>query len=163
MGQSDKPGKKQESVWDYPRPPRVEQTDEHIRITFNGVVIAETTRAFRVLETSHPPTYYIPPDDVQMVYLQPTRRQTVCEFKGRAAYWTVQINERSTENAAWSYPEPREGYEAIRDYLCFYPSKMDRCEVDGDVVTAQEGDFYGGWITSNITGPFKGGPGTMGW
>ncbi|NWG17499.1 MAG: DUF427 domain-containing protein [Chloroflexi bacterium] len=157
------PGAGQESVWDYPRPPRVEPTARRIRVIFNGQTLADTTRAFRVLETSHPPVYYIPPEDVTMAFLSPTGRRTFCEFKGAAAYWTITVGERRAENAAWSYPNPSPGYEAIKGYLAVYPGRMDACYVDDERVTAQEGDFYGGWITSDIVGPFKGGPGTLGW
>lgn len=157
------PGAGQESVWDYPRPPRVEPTTKCIRVVFNGQTVAVTTQALRVLETSHPPVYYIPPQDVMMAFFSPTNRRTFCEFKGTAAYWTITVGERRAENAAWSYPDPNPGYEAIKNYLAVYPGKMDVCYVDDERVTAQEGDFYGGWITSDIIGPFKGGPGTLGW
>lgn len=153
----------QESVWDYPRPPGVEPTGKRVRVIFNGKTIAETTRAIRVLETSHPPAYYIPPDDIQMAYFTLTDRHTVCEYKGMASYWTIRVKGQSAENAAWSYPNPAPGYETIKDYLAFYPSRMEACYVDDELVTPQEGDFYGGWITSEIVGPFKGGPGTWGW
>ncbi len=159
----EKPTANQESVWDYPRPPRVEATDKRIQIILNGEKIADTTRAFRVLETSHPPVYYIPPEDIRMEYLVQTSRRTVCEFKGAASYWTVRINGRTVENAAWSYPNPRPGFDSIKNHLAFYASKMDACYVDDEQVKAQEGDFYGGWITSDIVGPFKGAPGTWGW
>ncbi|MBC6936414.1 MAG: DUF427 domain-containing protein [Chloroflexi bacterium] len=157
------PGAGQESVWDYPRPPRVEPTTKRIRVVFNGQTVAVTTQALRVLETSHPPVYYIPPPDVMMAFFSPTNRRTFCEFKGTAAYWTITVGERRAENAAWSYPDPNPGYEAIKNYLAVYPGKMDVCYVDDERVTAQEGEFYGGWITSDIIGPFKGGPGTLGW
>lgn len=153
----------QESVWDYPRPPRVEETDRHIQIVFNGVVIADTRRAWRVLETSHPPVYYLPPDDVQRQYLIRTSGSSYCEWKGSAGYYTLTVEDRSVPNAAWFYPNPTPAFAVIRDYIAFYPGKMDRCTVDGEVVQAQSGDFYGGWITKEIVGPFKGGPGTTGW
>lgn len=153
----------QESVWDYPRPPRVDPTNKQVRIILNGQVIAETTRAFRVLETSHPPTYYIPRKDIRMELFIQTARHTFCEFKGMATYWTIQVGEHMAENAAWSYESPKAGYESIRGFLAFYPSRMDACYVDEEKVVSQEGDFYGGWITANIVGPFKGGPGTRGW
>lgn len=153
----------QESVWDYPRPPRVEPTSKRIRVMFNGVMIADTTRAIRVLETSHPPSYYIPLDDVQQGYLTRTGQRTYCEFKGAASYWTLNVNGRVSENAAWGYLDPARGYEAITGYITFYPSRVDACYVDDEQVTPQEGDFYGGWITSEIVGPFKGAPGTWGW
>lgn len=159
--QSPLPG--QESVWDYPRPPRVEATARRLRIIFNDIVIADTTRAYRVLETSHPPAYYLPQADIQMQYLSSTARHTFCEFKGSAAYWTIQVGERESLNAAWSYPHPSPGFEAITDHLAFYASRIDLCFVDDERVMPQAGDFYGGWITSDIVGPFKGSPGTSGW
>ena len=157
------PGPGQESVWDYPRPPRLEESHKHIQIIFNGVVIADTQRAQRVLETSQPPAYYIPPEDVQMAYLSPTNHHSFCEWKGRASYYTIQVGERRAEEVAWYYPRPTQGYESIANYLAFYPGRMDACYVDDERVQAQEGDFYGGWITHEIVGPFKGAPGTIGW
>jgi uncharacterized protein (DUF427 family) len=153
----------QESVWDYPRPPRVAPTNRRVRVIFNDVTIVDTTRAIRVLETSHPPAFYLPPEDIQMTYLTPTPRRTFCEFKGAAYYWTLRVNEREVENVAWSYQSPSAGFEAIRGYLAFYPGRVDDCYVDEERVIPQEGDFYGGWITSEIVGPFKGPPGTWGW
>ncbi|GAA3207099.1 DUF427 domain-containing protein [Dactylosporangium siamense] len=147
-----------ENVWDYPRPPRAEPTARHVVIRHAGQVVADTRRAVRVLETSHPPVYYIPPADVA-AELRPTPRQTVCEFKGLATYWDV----AGVVEAAWSYEEPNRGYESLRGLLAFYPSRFDECTVDGERVIAQPGDFYGGWLTSDITGPVKGGPGTLGW
>jgi uncharacterized protein (DUF427 family) len=153
----------QESVWDYPRPPRVELTSKRVEVVFNGIVIASTVRAIRVLETSHPPAYYLPPDDVQMQYFIPTERHTQCEYKGQASYYTIQVGEKRAVNGAWYYPTPSSGYEAIAGYISLYPGRMDICTIDGETVQPQEGDFYGGWITSNIVGPFKGGAGTWGW
>jgi uncharacterized protein (DUF427 family) len=153
----------QESVWDYPRPPRVEETGRRVRVVFNGVTVADTTRARRVLETSHPPVYYIPPDDVRMKYAVPSRRHTICEFKGRASYYSLVVDGLNARDAAWFYPDPAPGFTSIRDHLAFYPSRVDACFVDDERVAAQEGDFYGGWITTDIRGPFKGGPGTRGW
>lgn len=157
------PAPGQESVWDYPRPPRVDPTSKLVQVVFNGVVIAETHGALRVLETSHPPAYYLPPADIRMEHLVPTAHASFCEFKGTAVYWTVVVGERRAENAAWGYRAPLPGYEAIAGFVSFYPGRMDRCTVDGEVVTPQDGSFYGGWITSDIVGPFKGGPGTRGW
>ena len=157
------PGPGQESVWDYPRPPRVERTAHHILIEFAGQRIAETERAWRVLETSHPPTYYIPIKDVKAEYLEPSTHRSYCEFKGDASYWTLVVGERKCKNAAWSLLRPKPGYSELRDCLAFYPSRVDACFVNGERVTPQEGDFYGGWITSWIVGPIKGGPGTLGW
>jgi uncharacterized protein (DUF427 family) len=152
-----------ESVWDYPRPPRIEATGRRVRIEAMGRAIVDTTEAHRVLETSHPPVYYIPPGAVADGVLVPNARRTFCEFKGVARYWDVVVEGRRLEAAAWSYPEPSPGYEAITDHVAFYPSRMDACFVDDEQVVPQEGDFYGGWITSDITGPFKGGRGTSGW
>lgn len=153
----------QESVWDYPRPPRVEDTNKHIRVIYNGEVVAETRRAKRVLETSHPPVYYIPPEDIKMEYLSQASRASYCEWKGQAAYYTLSVGNKQIEDAAWSYPDPTPGFEAIKGHLAFYPHLMDACYVDGEQVQAQAGGFYGGWITSDIVGPFKGEPGTWGW
>jgi uncharacterized protein (DUF427 family) len=153
----------QESVWDYPRPPRLEDSTKRIRVVFNGVTIADTRRAKRILETSHPPVYYIPPEDVRMDLLAPAQRTTYCEWKGVASYYTLTVDSRVAERAAWYYPQPNAQYAAIRDYIAFYPGKMDACYVDGERVTPQPGGFYGGWITGEIAGPFKGDPGTMRW
>ncbi|MBC8099978.1 MAG: DUF427 domain-containing protein [Armatimonadetes bacterium] len=153
----------QESVWDYPRPPRVEPSNQRIRIVFNGQTIADSTSAFRVLETSHPPVYYLPQADIQMALLTPTTRRTHCEFKGAASYWTLQVGDKSEANVAWGYAAPQPGFEVIKDHIAFYPGRMEACYVDEERVTAQPGDFYGGWITARIVGPFKGAPGTMGW
>ncbi len=157
------PAPGQESVWDYPRPPRVEPTDRHLQVVFNGVTLADTRRALRVLETSHPPVYYLPPEAVRMEYLLRTPRRTFCEWKGRAGYYTVRVGGREARDAAWFYPEPAPGYEALRDHLAFYPQLMDACTVDGERVIPQPGAFYGGWITRDVVGPFKGEPGTDGW
>jgi len=153
----------QESVWDYPRPPRVEPTPKHIKVVFNSEVIADTTRALRVLETSHPPVYYIPMGDIRMEYLSTTDHQTFCEFKGAATYWTIRLKDLIVENVAWSYNSPSSGFESIKGCLAFYPGRVDACYVNDEQVTPQQGDFYGGWITSEIVGPFKGGQGTWGW
>ena len=156
-----KPG--QESVWDYPRPACWDDTDKHIKVIFNDVVIAETRRAKRVLETSHPPSYYIPPDDVKREYLNQTARATFCEWKGWASYFTLTVGDKTAENAVWCVSEPTPNFIPIKGYLCFYARSMDACYVNDERVTPQAGAFYGGWITSDVVGPFKGGPGTMGW
>lgn len=153
----------QESVWDYPRPPRLDPTSEHVQVIFNDQILVDTHRAIRILETSHPPVYSFPPEDVRREFLSPSARRTFCEFKGQAQYWTVQIDGQIAKDAVWSYPDPTPEFESIRDYLSVYPSRMDRCVVNGEEVQAQAGDFYGGWITRKIVGPFKGGPGTWGW
>lgn len=157
------PGPGQESVWDYPRPPRLEDSNKQIQIIFNDVVIAETDRAKRVLETSHPPSYYLPPEDIRIEYLIPTPRSSFCEWKGQAGYYTIVVGDRQAENAAWYYPNPTPAFASIQNYVSFYASRMQACYVNGELVQAQPGDFYGGWITSEIVGPFKGGAGTWGW
>ncbi|MBE2198444.1 MAG: DUF427 domain-containing protein [Anaerolinea sp.] len=158
-----KPGPGQESVWDYPRPPRLEATTKHIQIVFNGVTIAATRRAYRVLETSHPPVYYIPPQDIEMACLRPSPGSSWCEWKGQAIYYTVQVQGKEAPQVAWAYPRPTPGFAPIKDYVAFYAAPMDICTVDGERVTPQPGNFYGGWITGDIVGPCKGEPGTMGW
>ena len=157
------PGPGQESVWNYPRPPRVERVRERVRVQYAGVTLADSTRCLRVCETSSPPVYYLPPADVAMRYLRPCGAGSICEWKGQAHYWNVEINGRIIENAAWSYPRPWAGFEAIRDHLAFYAGKMDACYVGEVQVTPQAGRFYGGWITPDLVGPFKGEPGTEHW
>jgi uncharacterized protein (DUF427 family) len=155
----------QESVWDYPRPPRLETTERRLRVVHGGIVVAETRRGIRILETSHPPVYYIPPADIVMRLLRPSaRRGSFCEFKGVASYWDLDLTgDGKVPGVAWSYGDPSRAYVGLRDYLAFYASKVDECWVDEERVLAQPGDFYGGWITSNLKGPFKGAPGTMSW
>jgi uncharacterized protein (DUF427 family) len=159
----DPVGPGQESVWDYPRPPAVEPTDEHVVVEAAGHTLADSRRAFRVLETSHPPTYYVSRDDVAWEWLVPSRRRTVCEFKGVAAYADLVVGDVRVPDVCWWYPEPAPGYEPLAGAVCFYPQRVDRCTVDGALVRASEGDFYGGWITPRVVGPFKGGPGTAWW
>ena len=153
----------QESVWDYPRPPRLEPSSEHVVVRHGGEVICDTTGAYRVLETSHPPTYYLPPEDCRMELFEPVAGSTVCEFKGVAHYADLVVGSKRLSRVAWWYPEPTERFLPIRGYIALYPGRVDECAVDGERVVAQEGDFYGGWITSRVTGPFKGAPGTWGW
>ncbi|MBW6463438.1 MAG: DUF427 domain-containing protein [Bacillota bacterium] len=153
----------EESVWDYPRPPRVEAFSGLIEVHHSGLVLAKSRRTYRALETSHPPVFYIPPADIEMEMLVKTAKTSMCEFKGMAIYYDLVLPEMQVESVAWSYENPRRGFEEIKDHLAFYPSKVDACYVDGEKVKPQEGDFYGGWITKNIKGPFKGGPGTWGW
>jgi uncharacterized protein (DUF427 family) len=149
-----------ESAWDYPRPPRVAPSAARVVVELDGEVLADTRRSLRVLETSHPPVYYIPAADVRTDRLRESaRRSTWCEFKGAARYYDAGDHVA----VAWSYPSPSAGYEAIAGHLAFYPGRVDVATVDGEQVVAQPCDFYGGWITSGVTGPFKGGPGTMGW
>ncbi len=132
-------------------------------VVLHDAVIAETHSALRVLETSHPPTYYLPREAFAPDVLRATTGSTVCEFKGFAAYFDLVGRHGAVQSAAWTYPEPRPGYEALLDHVALYPGRVDRCEVDGEVVQPQEGSFYGGWITSRVRGPFKGGSGTRGW
>jgi uncharacterized protein (DUF427 family) len=152
-----------ESVWDYPRPPRLESSHKRIRVIFNKTVIADSQESLRVLETSHPPVYYIPPKDVRTDCLSASSRATLCEFKGVAHYWNLRVQDREVADAAWTYPSPRNPYEAIRGYFAFYPGLMDTCYVDDEKVRVQSGGFYGGWITADILGPFKGEKGTERW
>ena len=160
-----------ESAWQYPRPPRIEPVAQRIRVVVDGLTIAETTRALRVLETSHPPSYYVPREDVRGDLLSANPRTSFCEFKGRASYVDLHLpggllasgRQRTIASVAWTYENPAPGYEAIRGHLAFYPSRVDEAWVGDERATAQEGDFYGGWITSRVVGPFKGGPGTGGW
>lgn len=153
----------QESVWDYPRPPRLEPCAEVIKVMLQGIVLAESNQAKRVLETSHPPVYYLPPDDVRLEFLVPKERQSWCEWKGHARYYDVVIGDHIIPDAAWAYPTPTPSFEALRDHLAFYCHLMDACLVGDEQAQPQAGGFYGGWITSNIVGPFKGEPGTRGW
>lgn len=152
-----------ESVWDYPRPPRVERSSRRIRVIVDGVVVADTTRALRVLETSHPPAWYLPAEDIRMDLVERSGRTSWCEFKGQATYRSLRVGSRVLRDAAWVYERPAPGYEAIAGHLAFNPGRVDECWVDDERVVPQAGDFYGGWITSDVTGPFKGGPGTIGW
>jgi len=157
------PGPGQESVWDYPRPPRVEPVSERVTVTLGGELIVDSTSAVRVLETSHPPVYYVPRADIAPGAITPAAGESWCEFKGRAKYLSVHGGGVTAERAGWFYPTPTSGFADLADMVAIYPSAMDQCTVGGEVVTAQEGDFYGGWITSNLVGPFKGAPGTLGW
>jgi len=157
------PEPSQESAWDYPRPPAIEPTRAHLVVVLGGVTIAETRQAFRVLETSHPPNYYCPHEHVQPGVLEPSDRWSFCEWKGRAHYYTVVAGNRVEVDAAWGYRSPHDRFKALTDYVAFYPGRMDACFVDDERVVAQEGGFYGGWITRDVVGPFKGGPGTRGW
>ncbi|MFN0281391.1 MAG: DUF427 domain-containing protein [Kineosporiaceae bacterium] len=171
------PGPGQESVWDYPRPPLVEPTGEHVVVVLGGAVVLDTRRALRMLETSHPPTYYLPLADAAPGAFRPTAGTSWCEFKGTAAYLDVvggpggerrdggtAVGDQVVAGAAaWTYPSPSPGYAVLRGHVALYPDRMDRCTVDGEVVRGQDGGFYGGWVTSRVVGPFKGGPGSRGW
>ncbi|HSP19232.1 MAG TPA: DUF427 domain-containing protein [Myxococcaceae bacterium] len=157
------PGPGRESVWDYPRPPRLEPVPDRIRVIVGGTVLADTTRAFRVLETSHPPTYYLPPADVRMDLLRPASASSVCEWKGEASYWSLETPERRIPELAWSYERPTAPFAAIRGHLAFYAAKVEEAWVGDELAAPQAGGFYGGWMTSRIAGPVKGEPGSWGW
>jgi uncharacterized protein (DUF427 family) len=152
-----------ESVWDYPRPPRVDPRAEHVVVTHRDVVLADTASSLRVLETSHPPTYYLPRAAFADGVLRPAEGASWCEWKGRAAYFDLVVGDEVLPAVAWTYPTPSRGFEQLVDHVAIYPGRVDRCTVDGEVVEPQPGGFYGGWITSRVTGPFKGGPGSSGW
>jgi uncharacterized protein (DUF427 family) len=157
------PGPGQESVWDYPRPPALDPTDAHVVVQFAGATVADTRRAIRVLETSQPPAFYLPPEDVDLDLLVATPTRTFCEWKGLAEYRTLQVGDRVSPDAAWLYRQPTPAFAAINGHLSFYPQRVDACFVDDERVDPNEGSFYGGWITSRVVGPFKGGPGTGHW
>jgi uncharacterized protein (DUF427 family) len=157
------PGPDQESVWDYPRPPLLEDVPQRVRVELAGHVVADSNRAVRVLETASPPTYYIPPEDVDQAVLRQAPRRSYCEWKGEATYWTLRVAGQIAVDAAWSYHAPKSPYEALRDYVSFYPARVSACYVGEWRVTPQPGQFYGGWITPNLVGPFKGEPGTEHW
>jgi uncharacterized protein (DUF427 family) len=159
----DPVGPGQESAWDYPRPPRLEPVHARLVVVLDGVTIADTTRGLRVLETSHPPNYYFPPADVAPGALAASSGGSFCEWKGRAHYFTVRAGERVEVDAAWAYATPSPAFAALTDHVAFYAGRMDACFVDGELVVPQPGGFYGGWITSAVVGPFKGGPGSRGW
>jgi uncharacterized protein (DUF427 family) len=152
-----------EDVWTYPRPPALQPVALPIRIVFAGRTIATTGRAFRVLETSHPPVYYLPPEAFTDCVLEPAAGGSFCEWKGAARYWTIRAGDRAAARAAWSYPNPTPAFADIRDHLAVYAGAMDSCFVGDEAVTPQPGGFYGGWITKDLKGPFKGGPGSLGW
>jgi uncharacterized protein (DUF427 family) len=153
----------QESVRDYPRPAIAEPTARHIRIVHKGAVLADSRAAWRTLETSHPPTYYIPQSDIAMEYLRPNPARSLCEWKGQTAYWDVVTGSEYIAGAGWSYPSPTPAFEGIRDHIAFYAAPFDEVTIDGEPVTPQPGGFYGGWITSREAGPFKGVPGSRFW
>jgi uncharacterized protein (DUF427 family) len=159
----EEPGPGQLSVWDFPRPPALAQWREDVRIVFAGVEVAATTEAWCVLETSHPPTYYLPGTAFADGVLRAAGGSSFCEWKGAAAYLDLVVGDRVAERAAWTYPDPAPGFQALRDHVAVYPAAVDACTVDGVRVEAQPGGFYGGWVTRRVVGPFKGGPGTHGW
>jgi uncharacterized protein (DUF427 family) len=158
-----KPTHGQESVWDYPRPPRLEDFVGLVRIRFGGVLVAETRAAKRVLETSHPPTYYLPMQDVALKYLKKASGESFCEWKGSAHYFSLVVDDHIASNVAWYYSNPSPTFSALKNHIAFYSAPMDECTVNGEQVIPQPGGFYGGWITSNIVGPFKGEADSTGW
>lgn len=152
-----------ENVQNYPRPPALEPVAEILRVVFAGVDVARSAAGYRVLETHHAPTYYIPPGDVLEGALVPAGGGSLCEWKGRAAYFDVVAGGRTARGAAWSYPAPTRAFGALAGYVAFYPGAMDACFVGPQKVRPQPGDFYGGWVTDNLDGIVKGGPGTLHW
>lgn len=157
------PGPEQESVWDYPRPPRLERVERRVEVVFNGVTIVDTRSAWRVLETSHPPNYYVPREAIAAGTVVDSPHRSFCEWKGEARYVDVVVGDRVAEAAGWFYPRPTARFAPIRDHVAFYPGRMEICRVDGETVAPQPGRFYGGWITSDVVGPFKGAPGSDFW
>jgi len=153
----------QESVWSFPRPAIAEACSAHIVIVHHGLTIADTRASIRTLETSHPPSYYIPPADIRPGALRQAAGDSWCEWKGTAVYWDVLVGDQALPRAGWSYPDPTPGFAIMRDYVAFYAAPFDQCFVNGELVTPQPGRFYGGWITSAVAGPFKGVPGSYGW
>ena len=158
------PGPGQESVWDYPRPPVIERCDKRVKVVFGGHVIAESDRAVRVLETAGPPTIYVPLQDVETKFTRPVDDySTVCEWKGEATYLDIVVDDEVASKAAWTYLSPKEAFEELAGHVSFYPARLDGCFLDDEKVRPQPGDFYGGWVTDDIAGPFKGEPGTGAW
>lgn len=157
------PASGQESVWKFPRPAVAEATSAHLVIRHRGSILADTRRAIRTLETSHPPSYYIPQANLAPDCLRSAGGGSFCEWKGQALYWDVVFGDLVLPRVGWSYPNPTADFAVLRDYVAFYAAPFDHCSVDGETVTPQAGGFYGGWITSRFAGPFKGGPGTQGW
>lgn len=159
----EKPGPDQESVWDYPRPPALVRSAERVEIWLGGERIASSAATWRVLETSHPPTYYVPREDFAAGAVVPVEGSSFCEWKGQAVYFDLVGGGRTASRAAWTYPVPTAGFVDLVGTLAVMPGAVDRCTVDGEEVVPQPGGFYGGWITSRVVGPFKGEPGTWGW
>ncbi len=159
----DLPGPGQESVWAYPRPAIAQPTTARIQIVHRGVTLADSRQAVRTLETSHPPSYYIPPADIATEHLRASARRSMCEWKGAARYFDVVLAGETFRDVVWSYPDPTPDFASLAGFLAFYAAPFDTVLVDGERVTPQPGGFYGGWITSGVAGPFKGGPGSTFW
>ncbi|MBT8492610.1 MAG: DUF427 domain-containing protein [Deltaproteobacteria bacterium] len=157
------PGPGQRSVWDFPRPPAVERVLDRVRVEMSGVVLADSLACLRVCETASPPTYYLPMADIRQEHLRAAAGGSMCEWKGRASYYDVVVGDRVGQQAAWWYPEIASEYRMLSEHVAFYASRVDRCTVGDEVVEPQPGGFYAGWITSELTGPWKGGPGSSGW
>lgn len=157
------PGPGQESVWSYPRPAVAEASSRHLQIVHRGIIIADTRKAIRTLETSHPPSYYFPLHDIAPFVLRPTQRHTVCEWKGQASYFDVLVQGETLHDVAWSYAAPNPAFRSLQHHVAFYAWPFDSCFIDDERVTPQPGTFYGGWISSDIAGPFKGVPGSHFW
>jgi len=157
------PGPGQESVWDYPRPPAVVPCTHRIRVVHRGRTVADSMGAMRVLETSQPPAYYLPRADIDTSLLVTSGQRSMCEWKGMASYWSLSIDGAVDDDVAWSYERPTAAFTAITGHLAFYAQAVDECWVGDERVVPNPGNFYGGWITSAVVGPFKGGPGTLGW
>ena len=156
-------GKPIESVWDFPRPPRLERVEWRVRVIHAGVMIVDAPSAFRVLETSQPPAYYVAPEFVDHSWLERSERRTFCEWKGVAEYADIVVGDVRVADAGWTYTDPSAAFPEVRDHWAFYAQKADECWIDDERVTSNEGSFYGGWVTANVTGPFKGAPGTSHW
>jgi uncharacterized protein (DUF427 family) len=155
-------GRPRESVWDYPRPPAIREEDREVVVTLRGEPVARSSRGAKVCETAGPPVIYVPREDVEEEVLGPASGQTYCEWKGSASYYDVVAGGHMAERAAWAYHEPTDAFQPIRDWIAFYP-RLVECELGGERVEPQPGEFYGGWVTAEITGPFKGIPGSTGW
>lgn len=156
-------GKPFESVWDFPRPPRLEEVRWRIVVVHRGRTVVDAPSAIRVLETSQPPAYYTDPHHIDQRLLASSSTRTFCEWKGQASYVDVVIDGERVSDAGWRYDRPTEAFRDLAGHYAFYAQKVDQCFVDGELVAANDGAFYGGWITANVTGPFKGGPGTSHW
>ncbi|MEO8176374.1 MAG: DUF427 domain-containing protein [Sphingomicrobium sp.] len=159
----DAVGVGQRSVWDFPRPAIAERCSAHVMIEHMRHVIADTHSSVRTIETSHPPSYYFPPNAIAPGVLRRAGGGSFCEWKGSALYWDVVIGARVLSRVGWSYPDPTPAFEMLRDHIAFYAAPFDHCSVDGETVVPQPGSFYGGWITSDLAGPFKGVPGSWDW
>ena len=159
----ERPTPGQESVWDFPRPAIAEACPARVVIEHRGTIVADTTASIRTLETSHPPSYYIPKTDITSGLLRQVAGSSFCEWKGTAVYYDVEVDGVVLSRVGWSYPDPSSAFQSLRDHVAFYAAPFDRCSVDGETVRPQPGAFYGGWITDKLAGPFKGIPGSRGW